>query len=1111
MHEVFVDLVDARWDEHSGVLISRGSFATVEAALPSFRAQGITTLYLMGALERDNGTAPVFERPDESPFSVVNRAHPNEMLGGTKGFAALTDAASALGMRVIIDSMCQVSGSRVHKKYRGILCDMIDKRGRKVNHYGTDGKEVQWVDTLVLNARKKQCWEQLVDDISSMARKFKVGGVRLDNAMAWPLILPVDLDEMLRTDEEGAQYTPQEIVDGEVVKPSKFEEAVYWRTAAAASYPNPMLVKLTREIWREHPHFLFLGESAFGRERALLRSGVIPYASDPVAALHSVFGKAVHRDGTISERPRTDCTPLYEWYEREFTRMPRGAVLVKGSCSHDLPYPARLYQRGAWAAIDLLYFGPEVPITYMGEQEGLAFAIDVSKIRSAKPTNASAADLKHQRSFNREVEYQNQVNVIGFDLAKIGAHYKHRSLIRHQYPALQYGEIIPLFARSRNDGRMDEWMSRVLSFARYHQPEAGQPGRAQLMVVAINFSENSSTFYVDFARLAHKLEDDGEAMIYQLIDVINTSVPPRFVGRHELLHSQSLTTLHPYSSSCWEIVPQRMSAEIEREMFRSSMSQLTELMDKGQPIVNNFMYQKIVRSLNSEDEFFAMCHSLVTKSSWQASAPVLRRTLYEASRVDEPTERRVSALVQVAAVEATDPDVRLLGMSVLEANRVGAVVFIAPELGKWSKVGGLGVMVDELTLMLADLGVEVHVITPYYEHSQNRKFERGYLQKDGFTFKQLLRVTLGPLGGSHELGLHEGMHGRVHMHFVHNATFFDEPYQDGTVEFRLRPIAVLAKASLEVCCQLHLRPSVIVTNDWATGLVPAYAKEGSFGAFFEATTFFHLVHNLNENYEGRIYHNNPESLSAIHGLPAHYLVDPFWRARCLNPSRCALLCSTAWGTVSQSYREEILRDSPLNALLKRFDNPFAFSNGVPVAVREAVLYSEVAPDHISAKAKLQHTFFATELRDDIPVFCFVGRITEQKGVHLIVNTVEELLHRFEHKLQIIVGGMVNWKEPYSAQCGHKMNELRAKYPQNFWAGPNEFFTQGSLTNLGADFALMPSLFEPGGVVQHEFFVGGTPVLCFKTGGLKDSVHEFNPYTKQGSGFTFETHNEGDYM
>jgi starch synthase len=38
---------------------------------------------------------------------------------------------------------------------------------------------------------------------------------------------------------------------------------------------------------------------------------------------------------------------------------------------------------------------------------------------------------------------------------------------------------------------------------------------------------------------------------------------------------------------------------------------------------------------------------------------------------------------------------------------------------------------------------------------------------------------------------------------------------------------------------------------------------------------------------------------------------------------------------------------------------------------------------------------------------------------------------------------------------------------------------------------MPSLFEPSGVVQQEFFAGGTPVIAFKTGGLKDSVFEFD--------------------
>jgi len=103
------------------------------------------------------------------------------------------------------------------------------------------------------------------------------------------------------------------------------------------------------------------------------------------------------------------------------------------------------------------------------------------------------------------------------------------------------------------------------------------------------------------------------------------------------------------------------------------------------------------------------------------------------------------------------------------------------------------------------------------------------------------------------------------------------------------------------------------------------------------------------------------------------------------------------------------------------------------------------------------------------------------------------------------------REPYSAQCAHKMWNLKNKYPSCFWAAPEEFFTDGSLVNRGADFGLMPSVFEPGGIVQHEFFVGGTPVIAFKTGGLKDSVIEYMWDSEEGSGFTFESHANPDFI
>lgn len=88
-------------------------------------------------------------------------------------------------------------------------------------------------------------------------------------------------------------------------------------------------------------------------------------------------------------------------------------------------------------------------------------------------------------------------------------------------------------------------------------------------------------------------------------------------------------------------------------------------------------------------------------------------------------------------------------------------------------------------------------------------------------------------------------------------------------------------------------------------------------------------------------------------------------------------------------------------------------------------------------------------------------------------------------------------------------ELKNRYPQNFWASPSEFFYDGSLINVGSDFALMPSKFEPGGIVQHEYFVGSTPVIAHKTGGLKDTVIEYDAKKKKGSGIVFDHHTNNE--
>lgn len=83
---------------------------------------------------------------------------------------------------------------------------------------------------------------------------------------------------------------------------------------------------------------------------------------------------------------------------------------------------------------------------------------------------------------------------------------------------------------------------------------------------------------------------------------------------------------------------------------------------------------------------------------------------------------------------------------------------------------------------------------------------------------------------------------------------------------------------------------------------------------------------------------------------------------------------------------------------------------------------------------------------------------------MILNAAEQLIQRNNYRINILVGGMANMKEKYAADCAHKMWYLKNKYPNCFWADPTYFFTDGSVVNRGSDYGLMPSIFEPGGIV-----------------------------------------------
>ena len=1130
IHEIFIDLQDAAYDLDTDDLKRRGNFETVRKSLKPRYQSGVNCLYLMGALERDNGMQG--ENPKASPFAVTCRQSPCKMLGGDKDFRGLMREAKTVGMRILVDCLARVSSTHYHRRYKGQEFYVMNENGRLEVCYGTDGRAIRFDDTVLLNYRKASVWNLLVDDILSFAQKYKIDGIHLDNAHAWPQIMVRNDTEMYRKDPDGQyHFNTQEIFDGKVVLRNEFFG--YWQSSARYKYANPLFFRLCKELWKYFPDFIIVADVWSGsgledRVPCIPRSGPIPRLYQLPVKLASIFGKRLHKNGQIESIDRRDVSILKTWYEERKRTLPEGAIVIQSSSGHSLPYPALLYGKGTWAAADVLLLLPDIPMTFIGEQDGQVYRTAITQVYTQQanldaepimragsslhlqgetqvtPTNIpqveSAASLSVLSTYSDVLRKQNDfIQAIGpdagFDLMKIKAHYHHRRSLRHEKAVLRYGDLVPLIVKHEHG-----WHKQVLAFARTLKDE--------IAIVVINFNDHPIKGNLDMKNLAQNLSAD--IAIFSL-GIWSEPDTDEHWFREELIQGLHEIELAPYSTQIYGLYPSDTDTVAT---LRRSVERMKVQIDQGKSTDSYYLSLKLVELLQSPQAlktFPALANHLATIQQYLLmgqSVPVLNYTssIFKLTSDSLLTARLFACAAFICKSRGPANDTKVLCAELLKYMRIGPIVFTCPELGRWSTVGGLGVMVYELALGLAELGEEVWCISPYYE--KNSKGETGYLERDpaGIRWTRNIQVKVG--GEQVQLGLYMGKENGINLIFLQNGQYFPQCYLSAKGSFIIRQLAVWGKATLECLCSLPLIPAVVATNDWFAGLVAAYAKTGAFGSTFSNTTFLHIVHNLDPSYEGRIYpERNEGTFENIHGLPYDLLVDPFWTQKVVNPSRCALRASDQWATVSKSYRDELLKGSALKAILKEKTQPFAFPNGIPIKQR----LERLSGTHETAKEVLQRKYLNNNVNPSIPLFGFVGRITEQKGVQMILDAAESLIPQTNYNVQFLIGGKATSTDPYSMKCASAMRSLQSRYPGNFYANPDIFFSDGPTVNLGCDFGLMPSLFEPGGIVQHEFFVAGTPVVAYKTGGLKDSVIEFNQGTMEGSGFSFDRYRLEDFI
>lgn len=413
------------------------------------------------------------------------------------------------------------------------------------------------------------------------------------------------------------------------------------------------------------------------------------------------------------------------------------------------------------------------------------------------------------------------------------------------------------------------------------------------------------------------------------------------------------------------------------------------------------------------------------------------------------------------------------------------ILFATPECAPWIKTGGLGDVSAGLPEALAARGLEVRVLLPAYRSVLAAPGHRREIARlpaaAAFPAARLLEAPL-PSGVPAWLVDCPALYDRDGGPYQDPATGSDWP--DNALRFGLlsRVAAMLAGAS-----PLAWRPHVLHCNDWQTGLAPAYLH---FAGGPRAATLI-CIHNL--AFQGLF----PAATVAAVGLPAaSFAVEGVEFHGRTSFLKAGLVYADAIATVSPTYAREIQR-APLGfgfegLLAARGDRLRGILNGIDVRTWNP-LTDRLIPrryDSAGLDAKLENKR-ALQARmglapaADVPLFGFVGRLTEQKGIDLIA-AVAPRLAAGPAQLAVLGTG--------ERELEASMRALARAHPGAVAVAIGFDEPLAHLIEAGADSFLMPSRFEPSGLNQMYSQRYGTPPIAHATGGLCDSIVDCTPAT-----------------
>lgn len=426
------------------------------------------------------------------------------------------------------------------------------------------------------------------------------------------------------------------------------------------------------------------------------------------------------------------------------------------------------------------------------------------------------------------------------------------------------------------------------------------------------------------------------------------------------------------------------------------------------------------------------------------------------------------------------------------------VLFASFESLPFIKVGGLADVVYALPKAIDRKKYKVKVSIPLFKPIKD-KYKRKLKYLDGFTIKS------GKI--NEKIKVYSYVNESIEYLFIDNDKYFNRSevygYKDDDVRYSLFSLAVV-----EMMVKLKYYPDICHCHDYHTSMIPAICKfKYKDNKKISKIKHIFTIHNL--VYQGGY---DKKILSDLFGFDMKYYKDGSLRFKdYCNFMKNGICLSNAVTTVSKTYAKEIQTKQygyGLNGILKKNSKHlYGIVNGIDTSLFNPGNDKDIEYKFNSKNYKVNKSKNKLALQkelglkqdENVLLIGMVSRLTFQKGADLILSSMSKIL---KTNVQIIILGTGE------AKLEKKFKSLSSKNKKKFayYCGYNESLAHRVYASI--DMLLMPSLFEPCGISQLISMRYGTLPLVRKTGGLNDTVINYN--NEKGNGFVFKNYNVKEF-